>query len=245
MRPWPLAMLVLLLVLSGLAACQQPPAPPASGGVVQIPLAEMPPAAAPPTMDRIPLSSPPEPETPVTPPQVAPEPPAASPPPQVATPPAEPPATAAAPTTEPEPPSEPDAASSTPPEVPESPATSVEDPPTATPPPAPAPVPAPLLVSYDEERAAYLRKFNAAIERHKQYPPQSRRLGRQGRVALLIGINAEGELERLEVASSSGHLALDNAALEAVRAAAPFPPPPQPAFDPHPLFQLGLEFRLQ
>lgn len=243
-------MLALLLVLSGLAACLHSPAPAPPQGVVQTPLAELPPAASPPPMDRIPLSSPPDPETPVTPPPVAPDPPAESLPPEVATPPAEPPATdtppsAAAPNPEPapEPPSEPDTETSTPPEVPESPAPSVEDPPTAA--PAPAPAPAPLPVSYDEERAAYLRKFNAAIERHKQYPPQSRRMGRQGRVALLIGINAAGELERLEVASSSGHLALDNAALEAVRAAAPFPPPPQPAFDPHPLFQLGLEFRLQ
>lgn len=49
------------------------------------------------------------------------------------------------------------------------------------------------------------------------YPNLARRQGQQGRVVLRVLVNATGAAEQLEVRTSSGHAALDGAALEAVR----------------------------
>jgi protein TonB len=49
------------------------------------------------------------------------------------------------------------------------------------------------------------------------YPPQSRRLRQEGVVVLTLFISAEGRLDRVEVARSSGHRLLDEAAVAAER----------------------------
>ena len=49
------------------------------------------------------------------------------------------------------------------------------------------------------------------------YPPMSRRRGEQGKVLLLVQVDAQGAAGRVEIQESSGHTRLDNAALEAVR----------------------------
>ncbi len=69
---------------------------------------------------------------------------------------------------------------------------------------APAVTPA----SFD---AAYLRNPPPA------YPALSRRLGEQGKVELRVFVSAEGAAETIEIRHGSGHLRLDEAALEAVR----------------------------
>jgi protein TonB len=50
-----------------------------------------------------------------------------------------------------------------------------------------------------------------------QYPPMSRRVGEEGRVLFKVLVNANGDPETVEIASSSGSERLDNAALTAVK----------------------------
>lgn len=70
--------------------------------------------------------------------------------------------------------------------------------------PAPAPQPPRVDVSYlDNPTPAY--------------PPLSRRLGEQGRVLLRVLVDASGNVEAVEIQSSSGHRRLDEAAAAAVR----------------------------
>lgn len=72
----------------------------------------------------------------------------------------------------------------------------------------------------------YGAKVRALIERRKKYPERARRLGIQGEVNLEFAISAEGRLIDSKVSRSSGSDIIDEAALQAVRAAAPFPPLP-------------------
>lgn len=194
-------------------------------------------------IDQIPL---PPLETPSEPPQVNPDDPQSPPPvvasPVEAAPPAEPPADA--------PPAEEPPAVEDPPQGETLPAPVPEAIPEPDPAPevAPQPTPAPHEVTPPSDadiRNDYLRRFNAQVERHKQYPKQARRMGRQGRVVMMIQLDADGTLINLQIVQSSGHLALDTAATQAVTDAAPFPPPPQPAFDAAPTFQMGLSFELR
>ncbi|MEM7121494.1 MAG: energy transducer TonB [Pseudomonadota bacterium] len=48
------------------------------------------------------------------------------------------------------------------------------------------------------------------------YPYQARRLGQEGRVVLLVAVSAYGEVQAIEISSSSGHRLLDEAAHDAV-----------------------------
>jgi len=50
-----------------------------------------------------------------------------------------------------------------------------------------------------------------------QYPPQARRLGQQGQVLLRAKVDAQGQVQQVEIVSSSGFPALDRAAQEAVQ----------------------------
>lgn len=58
------------------------------------------------------------------------------------------------------------------------------------------------------------------------YPPAARRDGQEGRALVRFSLDREGQLVALRVSESSGNPLLDEAALETVRRAAPFPPPP-------------------
>lgn len=68
--------------------------------------------------------------------------------------------------------------------------------------------------------AAYGRRINAHVARHKQAAS-----GR-GTVALTIRVNRAGRLVGAALSSSSGNSALDKAALSTARRAAPYPAPP-------------------
>jgi protein TonB len=70
-----------------------------------------------------------------------------------------------------------------------------------------------------------LASVRAGIARTLVYPPNARRNGLQGKVILEFVLLAEGRIRDLALRSSSGIPALDAAALAAVEAAAPFPPP--------------------
>jgi protein TonB len=64
--------------------------------------------------------------------------------------------------------------------------------------------------------------IKAAIEAQKQYPAIAERLGHTGSVKFRFSLDAGGGLLSVSVKSSSGWEELDEAAMDAVRAAAPF-----------------------
>ncbi len=75
---------------------------------------------------------------------------------------------------------------------------------------------------------AYAAMIRAKIERAKRYPLPAREMGLEGTVKLRFTLSGQGKLLRAEVLKSSGIKMLDQAALKAVRSAAPFPPAPSP-----------------
>lgn len=78
-------------------------------------------------------------------------------------------------------------------------------------PPAPAPVASAAPTTPASFSAAYLRNPPP------RYPSESRSAGEAGRVLLRVRVTAEGRAESVEIAASSGHARLDEAALAAVR----------------------------
>ncbi|WP_409625776.1 TonB family protein, partial [Gemmobacter sp.] len=159
-----------------------------------------------------------------------------------------------------------------PPPAPAEGAPSLPDPPrVAAPPPRPAPPPQPVArpaqpaqkaagagggaaagnrgkaaastearASRDDLRAAWGAAIRARIERQKSYPPAAR--GAVGKVVVLVTVAPSGALVAARVAASSGHAALDEAALRAARAAAPFPPAPQGATVEAVSFRISVNF---
>lgn len=77
------------------------------------------------------------------------------------------------------------------------------------------------------QSSRYLTLVRNLIERRKHYPGFARSQRQEGTVLIRLGIGTRGEITALSLLNSSGHPALDRAALEAVRKAQPFPPPPQ------------------
>jgi protein TonB len=73
----------------------------------------------------------------------------------------------------------------------------------------------------------YFTKIKQLIESQWQYPEMALRYGLQGRLSLEFTIGANGQLEQLRLLRSSGSQLLDNEALRAIKAAAPFPPIPR------------------
>ena len=60
----------------------------------------------------------------------------------------------------------------------------------------------------------------------RRFPAMSRLLGEWGTVVVAFSVDRQGRVTRSGIVRSSGSTALDNAALELVRQAQPFPPPP-------------------
>lgn len=75
-------------------------------------------------------------------------------------------------------------------------------------------------------RSAYLRALVPGVAGQHFYPQNARRLGLEGRALIALTINADGEVVALAVHRSSGHRALDDAALTALRRLPRLPPPP-------------------
>ena len=78
------------------------------------------------------------------------------------------------------------------------------------------------------------------IERNKRYPRAAR--GASGTVRVRITVGRDGSLRGASVAGSSGHPALDEAALRAVRAARYFPAAPRGLGKPTYTFALPMRF---
>ena len=78
--------------------------------------------------------------------------------------------------------------------------------------------PAPVVKVYHGWLAELLRRRLAEI---KRYPSSARFNGDEGKVVLRAVIRADGHLSEVKVHRSSGHEALDNAALESIRLVCP------------------------
>ena len=82
------------------------------------------------------------------------------------------------------------------------------------------------LNTRDPIYVTYFTKIKQLIESQWEYPELAQRYGLQGRLAVEFTIGSHGQLERLRVVRSSGSQLLDDEALRAIKAAAPFPPIP-------------------
>ncbi|MGZ8495403.1 MAG: TonB family protein [Candidatus Binatia bacterium] len=84
-------------------------------------------------------------------------------------------------------------------------------------------------VSLNTHDPAYMNYFNRikqAINQKWEYPELAKRYGLQGTLFLEFAIGANGQLEHLRLVRSSGSQLLDDEALRAITAAAPFAPSP-------------------
>jgi protein TonB len=85
--------------------------------------------------------------------------------------------------------------------------------------------------------AETFKAWTLQVTRHiaskKRYPAASIARREQGSVVVAFTIDRQGGLVRSRISRSSGFAALDNAALELVRQAQPFPPPPAGLSVPH------------
>lgn len=109
-----------------------------------------------------------------------------------------------------------------------------EAPPAAEAAPAANAVAAPPIASRTAERDDYLRMVWSRIMRFR---PE--RVPFAGTTRLRFTLAADGALLTVDIAESSGSGLLDRAALDAVRRAAPFPPPPADALT----FEIPFQFR--
>jgi len=82
------------------------------------------------------------------------------------------------------------------------------------------------LDTTDPQYLTYFSSIKRAIEIVWQYPELALRYGLQGRLLLEFSILGNGDLESARIVRSSGSNLLDEEALRAVKAAAPFGPIP-------------------
>jgi protein TonB len=82
------------------------------------------------------------------------------------------------------------------------------------------------LNTRDPIYVSYFNKIKQSIELQWEYPEAALRYGLQGRLALEFTIASTGQVDRLKIIRSSGSQVLDDEALRAIKAAAPFPPIP-------------------
>jgi TonB family protein len=81
---------------------------------------------------------------------------------------------------------------------------------------------------------SYFNKIKQLIESEWEYPELALRYGLQGKLSLEFTIAKDGQLAQVRLVRSSGSQLLDEEAIRAIKAAAPFPPIP-PWIKPNPL----------
>ncbi|WP_417533810.1 energy transducer TonB [Marinobacterium stanieri] len=74
------------------------------------------------------------------------------------------------------------------------------------------------------EYASYLDNWRRRVETvgNLNYPEQARSRGIQGRLRMLVALDASGKVVNVDILSSSGHAVLDDAAIRIVQLASPF-----------------------
>jgi len=85
--------------------------------------------------------------------------------------------------------------------------------------------PGELMEEYSTS-GSYLEMVRFRIERYKKYPQIARVRNIEGHVTIRFVITPDGGMREAKVVKRSGNKALDQAALKAVKDAAPFPRPP-------------------
>lgn len=96
--------------------------------------------------------------------------------------------------------------------------------PVQAPAPATPPAPSPLVPAIDPAlEEVYRARIRQAVDAHKHYPRLARRMGEEGTVLMAFTIGPDGRLLGVRVLEGSGSELLDEAALQAVRDAVPFP----------------------
>jgi TonB family protein len=91
----------------------------------------------------------------------------------------------------------------------------------------------------------YTTKVRQMISRAKIYPSVARDKGQQGKIDLSFKLGKNGEVLKLLVEHSSGHVILDVAAQDAVENAGPFPPIPEKLNKQYVLLNLPVSFVLR
>lgn len=89
-----------------------------------------------------------------------------------------------------------------------------QQPPPALKPPPPATPPAKPKTAAKREVQVAQRK----LSQHLFYPPEAVARGIEGEVRLIVKLSADGAVENVSIAASSGHPLLDNAAIKAAYA---------------------------
>ena len=79
----------------------------------------------------------------------------------------------------------------------------------------------------DEIRERYIRQVMKIIAAHKYYPQRARRRRLQGRVEVGFVVLADGTINNIKLANSTGSGVLDKAALDVLRRAGRFEPLPE------------------
>ncbi len=77
-----------------------------------------------------------------------------------------------------------------------------------------------------------LRRAQASLTEHLYYPPEAIRRGLEGEVILLLQLSESGRVVSASIARSSGHVMLDQAALEAARRIGALPGSPRQSLFP-------------
>jgi periplasmic protein TonB len=109
--------------------------------------------------------------------------------------------------------------------------------PEATPPVATRPSPP---ASIPSAAASWQQLLVARLARLQRYPPQAR--GVQGVVSLAFSIDRRGNIVSSRIVKSSGAALLDAEALDLIKRAAPFPPPPAEIADSELSFIVPIRF---
>ena len=110
--------------------------------------------------------------------------------------------------------------------------------------PAPSPLTNPASI-YGQRKAQedYLWGVVRKISQHRYYPKSSRENSEEGLVVARITVARDGRLLDVAVARSSGYPTLDNALIEVIRQAAPYPPLPNDMPGDRHTFLLPLNYR--
>lgn len=72
----------------------------------------------------------------------------------------------------------------------------------------------------------YFEMVRLKIEQFKRYPVSAQNRHIEGRITVEFAIDPDGTVSSIEISKSSRHKILDDAAVEAIRKASPFPAPP-------------------
>ena len=90
----------------------------------------------------------------------------------------------------------------------------------------------------------YLKLVRIRIEQQKRYPLLARSRRLEGKVSIKFVLNPDGQISAVGVSKSSGQNCLDEAAVDAIRQAAPLPPPPDGLLTSATSMELTITFKL-